>query len=94
LKSDKGDATINAAHVIKNLIKMKSLKNQKMEVIVEPHELLKEDMALIKGGVSMYDCFKCRDFKCKDGEVNPKLNAFEFKKNRIEVIIMDYLFLS
>jgi hypothetical protein len=35
-------------------------------------------MSLIKGGALVNDCFKCRDFKCKDGEVNPKLNAFEF----------------
>lgn len=75
MKSDKGDATINAAHKFK---KFKEMKNQKLEVIMEPQELLKEDMSLIKGGALVNDCFKCRDFKCKDGEVNPKLNAFEF----------------
>ncbi len=53
-------------------------ENFKIEVIVEPQELLKEDMSLIKGGASVNDCFKCRDFKCKDGEVTLKLNAFEF----------------
>ncbi len=57
---------------------MKNQKIQKLEDIVEPQELLKEDMSLIKGGASVNDCFKCRDFKCKDGEVTLKLNAFEF----------------